>query len=140
MQLIANHFCNVTNLIVIEPLATNITQQGTLKCPVPPPLAIAPAVLVSWLAETNLWTAESAPSVNAPRMPSDATPFTQHDTSPCRPTARVGSSACVNQNNKRGAAFLHSPLPLLQDPSANRSGLSQLLRRDPTQIFHSPSH
>jgi len=78
VQLIANRFCNVTNPIVIEPLATNITQQGTLLCPFPPPaLAIAPAVLVSWPGEDDGWTIESATSVDGPWSSSDATPFTQ---------------------------------------------------------------
>jgi hypothetical protein len=74
-----NRFCNVTNPIVIEPLATNITQQGTLLCPFPPPtLAIAPAVLLSWPGEDDGWTVESAPSADGPWVASDATPFMQY--------------------------------------------------------------
>jgi Right handed beta helix region len=73
-----NRFCNVTNPIVIEPLATNITEQGTLMCPFPPPpLAIAPAVLLSWPGEDDDWTVESALSVDGPWAASDATPFMQ---------------------------------------------------------------
>jgi hypothetical protein len=68
----------VTKRINVEPLAS-ATQTGTLLCPFPsPPLAIAPAILVSWQAETNLWTVESATSVGGPWAASDATPFTQY--------------------------------------------------------------
>lgn len=77
-QVTSNRFCNVTTPVNRQPLAT-ATQQGTLlgSCS-SPPLALAPAVLVSWQAETNLWTVESATNVEGPWAPSDATPFTQY--------------------------------------------------------------
>jgi hypothetical protein len=43
----------------------------------PPPLAIAPAVLLSWPGEEDGWTVESATSVDGPWAASDATPFKQ---------------------------------------------------------------
>jgi len=77
-QVTSNRFCQVTTPITVQPLAT-VTQTGTLtnSCSAPP-LTITPAVLVSWPAETNLWTVESTTSVDGPWTPSDATPFTQH--------------------------------------------------------------
>lgn len=55
------------------------TQAGTLVvCPIPPPLAIAPAVLLSWPSEDDGWTVETATSMNGPWAASDATPFTQY--------------------------------------------------------------
>jgi len=77
-QVTSNRFCNVTTPINRQPPATAM-ETGTLtnSCS-SPPLAIAPAVLVSWPAETNLWTVESATSVTGPWTPSDATPFTQY--------------------------------------------------------------
>lgn len=44
----------------------------------PPPLTIAPAVLVSWPGEDVGWTVESATSVGGPWAASDATPFMQY--------------------------------------------------------------
>ena len=77
--LINNRFCMVTNPVVVEPLATNITQQGTLLCPFPPPaLAVAPAVLLSWPGEEVGWAVETATTVNGPWAASDATPFMQY--------------------------------------------------------------
>jgi hypothetical protein len=77
-QVTSNRFCNVTTPINRQPPAT-ATETGTLlgACS-SPPLTIAPAVLVSWPAETNLWTVESATSVDGPWAASDATPFTQY--------------------------------------------------------------
>jgi hypothetical protein len=76
-QLNTNRFCNVTNTVTVEPLATGL-EQGTLTCGVPPALAIAPAVLVSWPGEEDGWIIESATSVDGPWTASDATPFMQH--------------------------------------------------------------
>jgi hypothetical protein len=78
-QVMSNRFCNVTNRINVEPLAS-ATQVGTLvACPLPPPtLAIAPAVLLSWPGETPGWTVETATSMNGPWAASDGTPFTQY--------------------------------------------------------------
>jgi len=77
--LVNNRFCTVTNPVVVEPLATNITHQGTLLCPFPPPaLAIAPAVLLAWPGEEVGWTVETAISVIGPWAASDATPFMQY--------------------------------------------------------------
>ena len=77
--LINNRFCTVTNPVVVEPLATNITQQGTLLCPFPPPaLAVAPAVLLSWPGEEVGWAVETAISAGGPWASSDATPFMQY--------------------------------------------------------------
>jgi nitrous oxidase accessory protein NosD len=78
-QVTSNRFCNVTTNINVQPLAT-ATQAGTLSlCPIPPPpLAIAPAVLLSWPGEDVGWTVESATSVGGPWAASDATPFTQY--------------------------------------------------------------
>jgi len=76
-QVASNRFCEVTTPITVQPLAS-ATQTGTLLCPFPPPpLAIAPAVLLSWPAEDDGWTVESATSVDGPWAASDATPFTQ---------------------------------------------------------------
>jgi hypothetical protein len=78
VQVTSNRFCNVTTPINRQPPAT-ATETGTLtnSCS-SPPLALAPAVLVSWTAEINLWTVESATSVVGPWTPSDATPFMQY--------------------------------------------------------------
>lgn len=78
-QVTSNRFCNVTTNVTVQPLAS-ATQAGTLViCPIPPPpLAIAPAVLLSWPGEDVGWTVESATSVNGPWAASDATPFTQY--------------------------------------------------------------
>jgi hypothetical protein len=76
-QLTTNRFCNVANRITVEPLAS-ANEQGTLACPVSPPaLAIAPAVLLSWPAEEDGWSVESAPAVSGPWTPLVATPFLQ---------------------------------------------------------------
>jgi len=78
-QVTSNRFCNVTINVTVQPLAS-ATQAGTLSiCPIPPPpLAIAPAVLLSWPGEDVGWTVESATSVDGPWAASDATPFTQY--------------------------------------------------------------
>jgi len=77
-QVTSNRFCNVTTNITVQPLAS-ATQTGTLLCPFPsPPLAIAPAVFLSWPGEDEGWTVESATSVDGPWAVSDATPFTQY--------------------------------------------------------------
>ena len=78
-QVTSNRFCNVTTNITVQPLAS-ATQVGTLSvCPIPPPpLAIAPAVLLSWPGEEVGWTVESATNVAGPWAASDATPFTQY--------------------------------------------------------------
>jgi len=78
-QVTSNCFCGVTTNITVQPLAS-ATQVGTLSlCPIPPPpLAIAPAVLVSWPGEDHGWTVESATSVDGPWAASDATPFVQY--------------------------------------------------------------
>lgn len=76
-QLNTNRFCNVTNTVTLEPLATG-TEQGTLTCGAPPALAIAPAVLLSWPGEEVGWTVESATSLDGPWAASDATPFMQY--------------------------------------------------------------
>ena len=76
-QVTSNRFCHVTTPITIQPGA-NATKSGTLICPYPfPTLAIVPAVLLSWPGEEDGYAVESAPSVNGPWTPSDATPFTQ---------------------------------------------------------------
>ena len=78
-QVTSNRFCGVTTPVTVQPLAS-ATQTGTLViCPIPPPpLAIAPAVLLSWPGEDVGWTVESATSVGGPWAASDATPFTQY--------------------------------------------------------------
>jgi nitrous oxidase accessory protein NosD len=77
-QVTSNRFCGVTTNITVQPLAS-ATVTGTLLCPFPPPpLAIAPAVLLSWPGEDDGWAVESATSVDGPWAASDATPFTQY--------------------------------------------------------------
>ena len=77
-QVTSNLFCGVTTPVTIQPLAS-ATQAGTLVvCPLPPPLAIAPAVLLSWPGEDDGWTVETATSMNGPWAASDATPFMQY--------------------------------------------------------------
>lgn len=78
-QVTSNRFCGVTTNVTLQPLAS-ATRVGTLViCPLPPPpLAIAPAVLLSWPGEDVGWTVESATSVDGPWAASDATPFTQY--------------------------------------------------------------
>ena len=76
-QLATNRFCNVTKTVTVEPLTTDI-EQGTLTCPFPPPpLAIAPAVLLSWPGDEDGWAVYSAPAVAGPWTPLIATPFLQ---------------------------------------------------------------
>ncbi len=75
-QLATNRFCNVTNTVTVEPLATD-AEQGTNTCSSPPALAIAPAVLLSWPGDEDGWTVESAPAVVGPWTPLVATPFLQ---------------------------------------------------------------
>jgi hypothetical protein len=78
-QVTSNRFCGVTTPVTLQPLAS-ATEAGTLViCPIPPPpLAIAPAVFLSWPGEDDGWTVESATSVDGPWAASDATPFTQY--------------------------------------------------------------
>ena len=78
-QVTSNRFCGVTTEVTVQPLAS-ATQAGTLSiCPIPPPpLAIAPAVLLSWPGEAPGWTVETATSLNGPWAASDATPFMQY--------------------------------------------------------------
>lgn len=78
-QVTGNRFCGVTTPVALQPLAS-ATQAGTLSlCPIPPPpLAIAPAVLVSWPGEEVGWTVESSTSLDGPWAASDATPFIQY--------------------------------------------------------------
>jgi hypothetical protein len=71
VQVTANRFCNVTNPVTVEPLATD-TEQGTLACP-PLALAIAPAVLLSWPDDGETHTLESAPDLQGPWSPMNAT-------------------------------------------------------------------
>jgi hypothetical protein len=67
VTLAANRFCQVTNLVTVEPFVTNVTDQGTLTCPFPPlTLGIAPGVLLSWLDDGETHTLESAPSLQGP--------------------------------------------------------------------------
>ncbi len=73
-QLNTNRFCNITDSITVEPLATH-AEQGTLACTSPPALAIAPAVLLSWPGDEDGWTVESAAAVDGPWTPLIATPF-----------------------------------------------------------------
>lgn len=76
-RLTANRFCDVSTNLLVEASASKI-EEGTLTCPFPPPtLTIEPAVLVSWPAEDDGWTLESAPGVDGPWAPVSATPFIQ---------------------------------------------------------------
>jgi nitrous oxidase accessory protein NosD len=76
-QVTSNRFCNVTNRINVEPLAS-ATQVGTLLCPFPPPtLAIANAVMLSWPNDSDGWTLESAPDPLGPWTPLYVTPSVQ---------------------------------------------------------------
>ncbi len=76
-QVTSNRFCNVTNPINVETLAS-ATQAGTLlgSCPTNA-LTIAPAVLLSWPGDEDGWSVESAPGVGGPWSPLSATPFLQ---------------------------------------------------------------
>ena len=78
-QVTSNRFCGVTTPVNLQPLAS-ATQVGTLvSCPIPPPpLAIAPAVLLSWPGLDDGWAVESATTVDGPWAASNATPFTQY--------------------------------------------------------------
>jgi nitrous oxidase accessory protein NosD len=79
VQLVANRFCDVTPLVLVEPLATGTTEIGSVTCPFSPPLlAIAPAVLLSWPGADDDWTVESATNAAGPWTASDATPFKQY--------------------------------------------------------------
>jgi hypothetical protein len=74
VTLAANHFCQVTKQIQVESLVTNITEQDTLTCPYPPPsLSIAPAVLLSWPDDGETHSLESAPNLQGPWSPMNAT-------------------------------------------------------------------
>ena len=76
-QITSNRFCNVTNRINVEPLAS-ATETGTLACPFPSPtLAIANAVLLSWPNYADGWTLESAPDLLGPWSPLDVAPSVQ---------------------------------------------------------------
>ena len=73
-----NRFCNVETNLVIEPLVTEVTEQGTLTCPFPDPtLDIASAVFLSWPNDADGWNLESAPSALGPWTPLDAMPTVQ---------------------------------------------------------------
>ena len=77
-QVTSNRFCGVTTPVTVQPLASATKVATLVVCPIPPPpLAIAPAVLLSWPGEDPGWTVESATSVNGPWASSDATPFMQ---------------------------------------------------------------
>jgi hypothetical protein len=77
-QVTSNRFCGVTTNITVQPLASATEVGSWLTCPIPPPpLAIAPAVLLSWPGEEIGWTVESAVSPDGPWAASDATPFLQ---------------------------------------------------------------
>ncbi len=75
-QVMSNRFCNVTKRINIEPLAS-AKQVGTLLCPFPSPLIIAPAALLSWPNYASGSILESATNVNGVWNSVDATPVIQ---------------------------------------------------------------
>jgi hypothetical protein len=70
-MLIANGFCNVATNILWESPAT-YTEQGTLECP--PPIIEIRAVQLSWPYSYNGFSVQTAPAVNGPWSPLDATP------------------------------------------------------------------
>jgi hypothetical protein len=75
---LSHRFCRETTNTTIQPPAS-ATETGTLFCPFPPPpLAIAPVVLLSWPGEDDGWIVESATTVDGPWVVSDATPFMQY--------------------------------------------------------------
>ncbi|HRI14711.1 MAG TPA: hypothetical protein PLX89_17080, partial [Verrucomicrobiota bacterium] len=77
-QVTSTTFCNVTTPLNRQTPATATEQATLLLCPIPPPpLAIAPAVLVSWPGEQIGWSIESAMSMDGPWAASAATPFMQ---------------------------------------------------------------
>ncbi len=75
-----NRFCNVETTLVIQPLVTEVTEQGSLTCPFPDPtLEIASAVFLSWPSYADGWILESALSVQGPWTPMHAIPAVQND-------------------------------------------------------------
>jgi hypothetical protein len=75
---INNRFCTVATNVVIEPLATGVTEQGSLTCPFPDPaLAIATAVILSWPNYATGWTLESAPDPQGPWTAQNVAPSVQ---------------------------------------------------------------
>jgi hypothetical protein len=76
--LINNRFCTVATNVVIEPLATGVTEQGSLICPFPDPaLAIATAVILSWPNYAIGWTLESALDPRGPWTAQNVAPSVQ---------------------------------------------------------------
>jgi hypothetical protein len=75
VQVTSNRFCNVTNNINLQPLASD-TETGTLLCPTPT-LAIANAVMLSWPNYADGWTLESAPDPLGPWTALDVAPSVQ---------------------------------------------------------------
>ena len=76
--LIDNRFCTVATNVVIEPLVTGVTEQGSLSCPFPDPaLDIASAVMLSWPNYAIGWTLESAPDPQGPWTPLHVGPSLQ---------------------------------------------------------------
>jgi hypothetical protein len=77
---INNRFCTVATNGVIEPLVTDVTEQGSLTCPFPDPaLAIANAVILSLPDYAIGWTLESAPDPQGPWTRLDVAPSVQDD-------------------------------------------------------------
>ena len=75
---INNRFCTVASNVVIEPLVTGVTEQGSLTCPFPDPtLAIATAVMLSWPNYAVGWSLESAPDPQGPWTALDVVPSVQ---------------------------------------------------------------
>jgi hypothetical protein len=75
---IHNRFCSVATNVVIEPLATGVTELGSLTCPFPEPaLAIATAVMLSWPNYASGRTLESAPDPQGPWTAQDVVPSLQ---------------------------------------------------------------
>ncbi len=75
---INNRFCTVASNVVIEPLVTDVMEQGSLTCPFPDPaLAIANAVILSWPDYAIGWTLESAPDPQGPWTPLHVAPSIQ---------------------------------------------------------------
>lgn len=76
--LVDNRFCDVATPVEIQLLVTGTTEQGSLRCPFPPPmLDIAPAVLLAWSGDAEGFVLESAASVAGPWLPTTATPSQQ---------------------------------------------------------------
>ena len=104
-QLNTNRFCNVTTDRHHRDHQPPPSKQGTLPCPgAPPTLAIAPQIssspgrAKSPAGPSNpppAWAVLGLPPTPHPSRSMDAT------ASPCRPTARIGSSACVRRDTPR---------------------------------------